>query len=470
MNLNNPFAVLRLPANATAAEIKSAGSLALAKLRLGDAGNAVAIRAVESAIEQLRDPVVRFKMGLEWPSLGPAAAKLLATDEAFGDLVSDPRKDRTRAIEQLIAGESLVGQQHIHATLQLLRAHELFVCALQPDHSVHGSPTRHLAAASDVFPKAMGLWVAATTSPAFWMAQRLRAKEINDPRVGADLCSTCQRESLQTAAQRFATLASEALLVRNISVCTAIVNGIKTCGGAQSDIDRTLEAAYQAICGRATTALDALRARVTATKSKSVAVFQRLLDEYVRDIHPDLKTMLTVGDLPGTAEERCRDAAASFLRGLAVESANQADAYVISEECLRLAQEVVDSTQIRRMLASDCLSLQNIAKSSEESKKLYTLRAALKMELESKQFHKALATIDLLIEVDRSHATELQSLKTQVRSHLKSQSLVEAAAAIRAESNRGCLIPLVVATATIAGAGGAIGGAALGWDFLRWLV
>ena len=470
MNRNNPFAGLRLPANATTAEIKSAGQLALAKLRLGDAGNVAAIRAVESAVEQLRDPVIRFKMGLEWPSLGPAAAKFLATDDAFGDLVSNWAMDRTQAIEKLIAGESLAGQQHIQAIFQLLRARECFACALKPDYSVQGSPARHLAAAGDLFPKAMRLWVAATTSPEFWMAQRLRAKEINDPRVGAELCSTCQRESLQIAAQSFAALASEAMLARNVPVCVAIINGIQSCGGAQSDIDRTLEAAYEAISGRATTALGALQAKVTATKSNAGAVFQSLLNEYVREVHPDMKTILIVGDLPGTAEERCRDAAASFLRNLAVESANQADAYVVSEECLRLAQEVVDSTQIRRMIASDCLLLQNIAKSSEEAKKLNTLRAALKAELESMQFQKALATIDLLIEADRSHATELQSLRAQVRRHVNSQNLTEAAAALRAESKQGCLSVLVVATAVIAGAGGAIGGAAFGWDVLRWLV
>ena len=444
MNPNNPFAVLRLPSNATAAEIKSAGQLALAKLRLGDAGNVVAIRAVESAIEQLRDPVVQFRMGLEWPSLGPAAAAILATDEAFGELATDPKKDRSGAIEHLIAGESVIGRQHILAIFHLLRAHGLFACALRKDSSVlDGAQTNDLAAASDLFPKAMGLWVAATTSPDFWMAQRLRAKEINDARVSGELCSACQRESLQIAAQSFATLASEALLAHSVSVCSAIISGIKECGGVQSDIDQTLAEAYQPICGRATTALDALQARLTATRADSIAVFRNLLRDYVRDIHADIRTILTVGDLPGTAEERCRDAAASFLRHLAVESANQAHAYGLSTKCLRLAQEVVNSTQIRGLIATDCLTLQGIAGSNKDTDKIEPLRTALhaaieskrsrnheggisadtavemlldnlKLAIESNQFRRAIEIITNLIRLDPSNASELRFLKLQV--------------------------------------------------------
>ena len=450
MNPSNPFAVLRLPANATAAEIKSAGQFALAKLRLGDAGNVAAIRAVESAIEQLRDPVVRFRMGLEWPSLGPAAAAILATDEAFSDLATDPKKDRTGAIEQLIVGESVACQQHTWAIFFLSRAHGLFACALRKDSSVrNGAQSNDLAAASDLFPKAMGLWIAATTSPEFWMAQRLRATEINDARVSAELCSACQRESLQIAAQSFATLASEALLAHTASVCTAIISGIKGCGGVQSDIDQVLSEAYRPICSRATSALDALQARVAATKSNSGAAFRKILTEYVRDIHADIRTILTVGDLPGTAEERCRDAAASFLRELAVESANQADAYGVSTKCLRLAQEVVDSTQIRGLIAADCLTLQKIAGSTKETDKVDPLRIALhaaieskrlrnhegvisadtavemlldslKLAIESNQFRRAIEIIANLIRLDPSNASELRFLKLQVLIQLQS--------------------------------------------------
>ena len=365
MNLNNPFAVLRLPANATAAEIKSAGQLALAKLRLGDAGNVVAIRAVESAIEQLRDPVIRFKMGLEWPSLGPAAARFLATDAAFGDLASEPRKDRTRAIEQLISGESSVGQKHIHAIFQLLTAHELFVCALRPDFSVPGgSPTTALAAAFDLFPKAMTLWVTTTTSPEFWMAQRLRAKEINDPRVGTELCSDCQRDSLQIAAQSFATLASKALLARNVTVCSAIIVGIRGCGAKSIDTDRILAEIYEPHARKVADAIQRVSADLEAISEGAADAYRRVLDRYKSEIEPDMDLMLAIGDLPGTAEERARDAAGAFLKTLSVKAANEANAYEVSRDAIALAIKAAHSEALRKSLDEDLATVTRLLSGS----------------------------------------------------------------------------------------------------------
>ena len=351
MNLNNPFAVLRLPANATAAEIKSVGHLALAKLRLGDAGNVVAIRAVESAIEQLRDPVVRFRMGLEWPSLGPVAAAILARDEAFGELATDSRKDRSGAIEQLISGESVIGQQHILAIFHLLRAHGLFACALRKDSSVRDSAqTNDLATASDLFPKAMGLWVAATTSPVFWMAQRLRAKEINDARVSGEVCSACQRESLQIAAQSFATLASEALLARNVPVCTAIIVGIKGCGANSIDSDRILAEIYEPHARKVTNAIQRMHVELEAIPEGATDAYRQVLAQYKSEIDPDMDLMLAIGDLPGSSEERARDAAATFLKTLSVKAAIAAKAFEVSRDAITLAMKVAHSEALRNTL------------------------------------------------------------------------------------------------------------------------
>ncbi len=354
MNPNNPFAVLRLPANATAAEIKSAGQLALAKLRLGDAGNVAAIRAVESAVEQLRDPVIRFKMGLEWPSLGPAAAKFLATDDAFGDLVSNWAKDRTQAIKNLIERESRVGQQHTCAVLHLSRARELFARALKPAvSSREGEPTKYLAAASVLFPKAMSLWVAATVSPEFWMAQRLRAKEINDPRVDAELCSTCQRESLRIAAQSFAALASESLLARDAPVCTSLIAGIRGCGADSHDTDRILAEIYEPHARKVTDAIQRVNTELEAVAGRNANAYRQILARYQSEIEPDMNLMLTIGDLPGTAEERARDAAGAFLKLLSVKAANDAKAYEVSRDGIVLAIKVAHSEALRKSLNED---------------------------------------------------------------------------------------------------------------------
>ena len=365
MSPNNPFAILRLAANATASEIKSAGQLALAKLRLGDPDNSARIREVEYAIEQLRDPVIRFKKGLEWPSLGPSAAKLLATDEAFATLTSDPGKDRSSVTNDLMNGESAISKDHISAVFLLMRANALFTRAMPIGISSNQmSSTLSMASASEFFSTALEQWVRATSSREFWMAQRLRAKEINDPRVNADLITSCEREVFAISTRGFAAMASNALLLRNAEVCNAIVKGIKSSGADGSNINGVLSEIYKPLCSRIESAIETLQTKLKSTKSKSVIIYSGLLDEYVRDIQPDVALLLIVGDLPGTTEERCRDSAAQFLRSLSVDSANNADAYDVSKKATQLAQQVVDSAQIRKTLAENMATITGLIAAS----------------------------------------------------------------------------------------------------------
>ena len=489
---NNPFAILRLPANATAGEIKSAGQMAVARLRLSDAGNTFAIRSAESAIEQLRDPVIRFKMGLEWPSLGPLAAKRLATDDAFANITSTRGQDRSAAVAQLVQGESLISKQHIWSVFLLMRAEEFFGRALSPQKS----PADLDAAAivvrvSEFFAKALGLWVSATDSREFWLAQRLRANVIDDPRVGSDLCAECEADSLHIAVESFAELASEALQLRNAAVCTAIIGGIKLCGAKQSNIDRVLAEIYKPICGRTVTTIDALNARLKSTKSKSIGAYRDLHSEYLRDIHADIKLMLIVGDLPGTAEERCRDAAASFLRNLSVEAANNANAFELATECNQLAHEAADSEHLKSTLAIESKTIQTIAESSQRAERLKPQIEALQTALKADDFERALVLIDHLITADPENASELRNIRIGValRAILaekrqptippfgglarmsaqhanppcleKQLELLKRGEAEEAVRDRGCLIPLVVGATLVAGGGGALIGFAV---------
>ena len=437
MNPNNPFAVLRLPANATAAEIKSAGQLALAKLRLGDAGNVAAIRAVESAIEQLRDPVKRFKLGLEWPSLGPAAAKILATDAVFDDLVSNWRKDRTGIIKQLIAGESTISQQHICSIFHLLRAQELFASILKSDQSFRDDEKKnYLAATSMLFPKGMSLWVTAMVSPEFWMAQRMRAKEINDPRVGADLVSSSERQSFAIAIETFAALATDALRIRNAVVCTAIVNGIQSSGGNRSSIDQILSEIYKPICSRIESAITKLQERLTSTSSKLKATYSDLLAEYIRDIEPDMELLLIVGDLPGTTEERCRDTAAKFLRDLSVASANHADAYEVAKNATILASKVVDSAHFRKMLVEDSEQIDKLAAASEVANRAGPLHAELRAAVLRDDLDTAIKVVDRLLVAVPEHAADLVELRTGLSNKLFNNAMLQKRLGNLAEARR----------------------------------
>jgi hypothetical protein len=453
MTPNNPFAVLRLPANATAPEIKSAGQLALARLRLSDPDNTTAIREIESAIEQLRDPVKRFRFGLEWPSLGPSAAKLLATHPSFSDHSLEGWQDRNTAIEQLMVGESPLSKQHIWAVFMLLHAHEAFSRALATKGaSSHGPPKTEVARVTTLFLNAIKQWCSATSEPQFWMAQRMRAKEINDPRVNADLITSCEREAFAIAVESFAELASTALRLRNAQVCGAIVEGIKFSAANRSEIDGVLSEIYKPICSRIETAIESLQKTLKSTKSKSIATYSSLLDEYVLDIQPDIALLLIVGDLPGTTEERCRDSAAQFLRSLSVESANNAEAYELAKKAMLLARQIVDSTQIRNTLADDSEQLDEIVEAKETAKRIEPLKAELQAALARHDLDSAIYLIDQLIVAAPIHASELRELRTNV-TNAKNQ-----------KQQSGCLVPLALATTALAAAGGSIKVAIVGWN------
>ena len=453
MNPNNPFAILRLAANATASEIKSAGQLALAKLRLGDPGNSARIREVEYAIEQLRDPVIRFKKGLEWPSLGPSAAKLLATDETFATLTSDPGKDRSSVTNDLMNGESAICKDHISAVFLLLRANAFFTRAMPVGISSNQmSSTLSMASVSEFFSTALEQWVRATSSREFWMAQRLRAKEINDPRVNADLITSCEREAFAISTRGFAAMASNALLLRNAEVCNAIVKGIKSSGADGSNINGVLSEIYKPLCSRIESAIETLQTKLKSTKSKSVIIYSGLLDEYVRDIQPDVALLLIVGDLPGTTEERCRDSAAQFLRSLSVESANNAEAYEIAKKAMQLARQIADSSQIQNTLTGDTEQLNKIAEASEMSKRMAPLNAQLHAALERNDLKSAIGVIDQMIVTAPIHASELRELRRNI---VKAKNQKQQA---------GCLVPLALVTTALAVAGGSITAAIVGWN------
>jgi hypothetical protein len=455
MTPNNPFAVLRLPANATAPEIKSAGQLALARLRLSDPDSTTAIREIESAIEQLRDPVKRFRFGLEWPSLGPPAAKLLATHPSFFDHSFEGREDRRAAIEQLMEGESPSCKQHIWAVFMLLHAQETFSRALAHKGQSLNVPTaKEIRRVTTIFLEAIKQWNCATTSPQFWMEQRIRAKEINDPRVNADLITSCEQEAFAIAIDSFAALASTALRLRNAKICTAIVEVIKTSGANDSKIDGILSEIYKPICARMEAAIATLQRTLNSTKSKSAAPYEKLLAEYVRDIQPDIALILIVGDLPGTTEERCRDAAAEFLRSLSVESANNANAYEIAKKAVLLAQQTVDSAQLRNTLDEDSNQINKLETQSETLKIVAPIQKQLEIALKANDFESALQLIDRMMVAAPLYVTELTELRRKI-ADAKNQG-----------QKSGCLVPLALATTAIALAGGSIAGAIFGWNVL----
>ena len=416
MNIDNPFGILKVPANASAVEIKSAGQMMVARLRLSDATNAKQIRAVEQAIEQLRDPVARFKYGLEWPSLGPAAAHLLATDPSLLVRSPDIWADRATAIERLVVGESLNSREHIWAVFKLRHAHEVFNRSIaSPESSLSDASKHDLREEANSFVTAINQWNCSTREPQFWMAQRMRAKEINDPRVGAELIAACQSDIFSIAIQGFVILASDALRVRNAAVCSAIVDSISASGASRSEIEKALADVYSQLCGAVTGALNGLQEELKTTKSKSPESYLKLLTEYSQGVHPDIALMLAVGDLPGTAEERCRNSAAEFLRSLSVAAANNADAYDVAKEALRMAELVAHSELLRTNLKNDAETLSRLSSQAEHAAQRSELYGRLKAALARRDEPESLQAINQLLSiVSGSDAFQLATLRDEI--------------------------------------------------------
>ena len=335
----NPFVILQLPANATSAEIRAAGQKAIATMRLESSQNISAIREVEGAIEALRDPVLRFTTGLHWISLGSEAAKLLQLDPEFEKLSERPRTDRGPAIDRLLKDEIKHCKDHGQAVFSLMRAYALLSSKPSNDEISKGTKLLGVGIAA---------WIRATNAPEFWLAQRFRAREINDPRVGAELLKKCQESATDTVFQPFIELLIESLRAHNGQLCKSIVEVLMNCNVDKSTTDRLMGQVFEQFCRNLEGVVSLLATRLKSIKAADrVAPFQDLFDDYLAQVDPKIDLLLFIGDLPGTSEERVRDAAASFLRNLAVYSANSAKAYKFSTGVLTFADKAAYSKSIR---------------------------------------------------------------------------------------------------------------------------
>ena len=298
----NPFVILQLPANATSAEIRAAGQKVIATMRLESSQNISAIREVEGAIEALRDPVLRFTTGLHWISLGSEAAKLLQLDPEFEKLSERPRIDRGPAIDRLLKDEIKHCKDHGQAVFSLMRAYALLSSKPSNDEISKGTKLLGVGIAA---------WIRATNAPEFWLAQRFRAREINDPRVGAELLKKCQESATDTVFQPFIELLIESLRAHNGQLCKSIVEVLMNCNVDKSTTDRLMGQVFEQFCRNLEGVVSLLATRLKSIKAADrVAPFQDLFDDYLAQVDPKIDLLLFIGDLPGTSEERVRDAAA----------------------------------------------------------------------------------------------------------------------------------------------------------------
>ncbi len=409
----NPFVILQLPANATSAEIRAAGQKAIATMRLESSQNISAIREVEGAIEALRDPVLRFTTGLHWISLGSEAAKLLQSDPEFEKLSERPRIDRGPAIDRLLKDEIKHCKDHGQAVFSLMRAYALLSSKPSNDEISKGTKLLGVGIAA---------WIRATNAPEFWLAQRFRAREINDPRVGAELLKKCQESAIDSVFQPFIELAIESLRAHNGQLCKSIVQVLMNCNVDKSTTDRLMGQVFEQFCRNLEGVVSLLATRLKSIKAADrVAPFQDLFDDYVAQVDPKIDLLLFIGDLPGTSEERVRDAAALFLLRLAVEAPDDAIGYRFSIGALTLADKSVYSPTLReklilntRIIVSNQKNLNTNANAEDELKRKEELLATIAAALVRNDYKTALKILDEIIARNPASSVAERNRRAQI--------------------------------------------------------
>ena len=118
----NPFLVVGVSADAEMTEIRQVAQRRMMEHRLDGGENSPAARRVETALEQLQDPVQRFTWGLYWPELTDEEAEEFRDDSILSTLGDDPLQDGAAAYHLIAADISADIHDHNLGVLGLLQA------------------------------------------------------------------------------------------------------------------------------------------------------------------------------------------------------------------------------------------------------------------------------------------------------------------------------------------------------------
>jgi hypothetical protein len=496
---SNPFLVLRLPANASGAEIRRAGQLAVAAARLaGDTSGEAQrhLKDIESAIERLRDPVARLKHSLAWPALSPGGAECLRTNPMFAEVAQAPSVDASQAVELLIARESRHVQAHARAVFMLLRASSLLgsLCGASARRGIAAGWA--MSAGCQLVSEGLRQWADAIERREFWIEFRLRGKELGDPRIDPDFLKRIESEAALLPLEHFAELARQMLYGRDSAGCKQLVAALRSGSKSSEHLDRVLSEIYGPTCARASATIDGLVAELESIQSAHGPACSALLVRFEKEVSPDIDLVLSVGDLPGYSEEMLRDKATEFLRHLSIASANHAQAFDVSEKALAIAARVANSAALRSRVADDQRTVTNLIRQSRSEALVKPSIARLRKAMDERNLKVAIQSLDELIQVcdsedaqqwkwlrqklSTSYATELfnRAMKCGARANalalLEEAQRYETVPSERAligraiatlqsgrglQQSRGCVIPIAVVVGTL----GLGAGAGLSW-------
>jgi hypothetical protein len=432
----NPFLILQLPANASSADIKRAGQMAVAAARLSGDSSAQAqghLRSIEGAMERLRDPVSRLRYGTMWPALGPSGAGRLRSDVRFQEILRDPATDSSDAVDALVAEELPHVQAHARAVFALLRAAAILQARTRDARSPSENPGVDLATGCKLLRGGLRQWTAAVGRREFWLEWRLRAKDLDDPRINGEFLSREEADAPSMPLAQFAEIAREMLRVRDGAGCKALVQAMRTGALAAPRLDAVLSEIYGPTCVRASATIEGLSGELSRLKSRSSDPYRSLMSRFSREVLQDLELLLEVGDLPGYSEEVVRDKATTVLLSLAVTAANNAMALDVSESALAIAARVANSAALRARVSRDRATVDQLIGQSPKFSAIRSASNRLSRAMAAGDVEEAIIAVnDLVAHESGERLAELKAQRSNLMAALSERRLKEGVALARA--------------------------------------
>lgn len=340
---NNPFCVLGLSTDADGVMIQQAAQRSLMERRLGakSANTDAEIGMIERAAEQLRDPMQRFCASMNWVTLTGDERTAWGQMPETRALAFNPTLVSATAYDEVATASSLILRSHNRAVLACADAQRL---AAMGD----------LDGAANAWSTGFSLWSICLSSEEFLSRQLARAKLIDDPRLTPLLVRQEVAAIPRRVMEPAATLAATALDRRKTAQASQLIEIIADAPFDDSEKDRVLEGVYGPIAHRVVSEVDSLSNRletIVGNREKITAdEIRPILEHFNRDVAPDLEQMLTIGDLPGLAEEHARDHASKFLQTLGLKAWNLASDAALASAATEQAARFADAGNLKRKL------------------------------------------------------------------------------------------------------------------------